>query len=163
MGVMVAVTALALQGRGLGVGEIGSLFAIYAAVTLTAELPFGGLADGVGRKPVFLIATVASMMASIVFLLSEAFWPLAAAFGLVGLGRALRSGTLCTVLLKRSWKAELTYPQYGSPGHQHPTSWTCPSMNCHTPTKLSDRAKRQKTGFSALTVIRRPNVKVRIG
>ena len=101
MGVMVAVTALALQGRGLGVGEIGSLFAIYAAVTLTAELPFGGLADGVGRKPVFLIATVASMMASIVFLLSEAFWPLAAAFGLVGLGRALRSGTLCTVLLKR--------------------------------------------------------------
>jgi len=94
MGVMVAVTALALQGRGLGIGEIGSLFAIYAAVTLTAELPFGGLADGVGRKPVFLIATVASMMVSIVFLLSEAFWPLAAAFGLVGLGRALRSGTL---------------------------------------------------------------------
>ena len=91
MGVMVAVTALALQGRGLGIGEIGSLFAIYAAVTLTAELPFGGLADGVGRKPVFLIATVASMMVSIVFLLSEAFWPLAAAFGLVGLGRALRS------------------------------------------------------------------------
>ena len=95
MGVMVAVTALALQGRGLGIGEFGSLFAIYAAVTLTAELPFGGLADGVGRKPVFLIATVASMMVSIVFLLSEAFWPLAAAFGLVGLGRALRSGN-CT-------------------------------------------------------------------
>ncbi|MEM9579866.1 MAG: MFS transporter [Pseudomonadota bacterium] len=94
MGVMVAVTALALQGRGLGVGEIGSLFAIYAAVTLTAELPFGGLADGVGRKPVFLIATVASLMASIVFLLSDTFWPLAASFGLVGLGRALRSGTL---------------------------------------------------------------------
>lgn len=94
MGVMVAVTALALQGRGLGVGEIGALFAIYAAVTLTAELPFGGLADGVGRKPIFLIATVASVMASIVFILSNAFWPLAASFGMVGLGRALRSGTL---------------------------------------------------------------------
>ncbi len=94
MGVIVAVTALALQGRGLGVGEIGTLFAIYAAVTLTAELPFGGLADGIGRKPVFLLATVASLTASAVFILSDAFWPLAASFGLVGLGRALRSGTL---------------------------------------------------------------------
>lgn len=94
MGVIVAVTALALQGRGLGVGEIGALFAVYAAVTLTAELPFGGLADGVGRKPVFLLATAASLMASIVFIWSNAFWPLAASFALVGLGRALRSGTL---------------------------------------------------------------------
>ena len=94
MGVIVAVTALALQGRGLGTGEIGALFAVYAAVTMTAELPFGGLADGVGRKPVFLIACAASLMASVVFILSGAFWPLAASFGLVGLGRALRSGTL---------------------------------------------------------------------
>lgn len=94
MGMVVAVTALALQGRGLGVDEIGALFAVYAAVTMIAELPFGGLADGVGRKPVFLIATVANVMASVVFLLSGAFWPLAASFGLVGLGRALRSGTL---------------------------------------------------------------------
>ena len=94
MGMIVAVTALALQGRGLGIGEIGALFAVYAAVTMTAELPFGGLADGVGRKPVFLIATVASLMASAVFILSGSFWPLAASFGLVGLGRALRSGTL---------------------------------------------------------------------
>ena len=36
MGVIVAVTALALQGRGLGVGEIGALFAVYSAVTMTA-------------------------------------------------------------------------------------------------------------------------------
>lgn len=94
MGVIVAVTALALQARGLGVGEIGQLFAVYAAVTIMAELPFGGLADGVGRKPVFLLATVASLMASVVFIFSDAFWPLVASFGLVGLGRALRSGTL---------------------------------------------------------------------
>ena len=94
MGVIVAVTALALQGRGLGIGEIGALFAVYAAVTMTAELPFGGLADGIGRKPVFLIATAASLMASVVFILSGGFWPLAISFGLVGLGRALRSGTL---------------------------------------------------------------------
>ncbi len=94
MGLIVAVTALALQARGLGVGEIGALFAVYAAVTMISELPFGGLADGIGRKPVFLIATVASVMASTAFILANAFWPLAVSFGLVGLGRALRSGTL---------------------------------------------------------------------
>ena len=94
MGAIVAVTALALQGRGLGAQEIAALFAVYAAVTLTAELPFGGLADGVGRKPVFLLATAASLMAYLLFVLSGTFWPLAASFGLVGLGRALRSGTL---------------------------------------------------------------------
>ena len=94
MGVIVAVTALALRGRGLGVGEIGALFAVYSAVVLTTELPFGGLADGLGRKPVFLIATAASLAASIVFVVSGMFWPLAASFALVGLGRALRSGTL---------------------------------------------------------------------
>jgi len=33
-------------------------------------------------------------VASVVFILSDAFWPLAASFALVGLGRALRSGTL---------------------------------------------------------------------
>ncbi len=94
MGVIVAVTALALQGRGFGVGDIGALFAVYAAVAMIAELPFGGLADGVGRKPIFLIATAASLIASVVFMSSDTFWPLALSFGLVGLGRALRSGTL---------------------------------------------------------------------
>ncbi len=45
MGAIVAVTALALQGRGLGVGEIGAPFAVYAATTIIAELPFGGLGE----------------------------------------------------------------------------------------------------------------------
>lgn len=93
-GMTVAATVLALQGRGLDVGQIGALFAIYSAVAMATELPFGGLADGIGRKPVFLLAVAASLAASLVFVLSEAFWPLAASFALVGLGRALRSGTL---------------------------------------------------------------------
>ena len=93
-GLSVAATVLALQGRGLDVGEIGALFATYAAVAMAAELPFGGLADGMGRKPVFLLAVAASLAASLVFLSAGAFWPLAASFALVGLGRALRSGTL---------------------------------------------------------------------
>ena len=94
MGVVVAVTVLALQGRDLSLADIGGLFAVYAAVAMIAELPFGGLADGLGRKPVFLIATIASLMASVVFIASDTFWPLAVSFALVGLGRALRSGTL---------------------------------------------------------------------
>ena len=93
-GLTVAATVLALQGRGLGVSEIGALFAIYAGTAMAAELPFGGLADGIGRRPVFLLAVAASLAASLVFLMSGTFWPLAASFAFVGLGRALRSGTL---------------------------------------------------------------------
>ena len=93
-GLVVAATVLALQGRGLDVGAIGALFAVYAAVAMAAELPFGGLADGIGRKPVFLLATGASLAALLVFVSSASFAPLAASFALVGLGRALRSGTL---------------------------------------------------------------------
>lgn len=105
MGVSLAVTALALQGRGLGLADISALFAIYSAVTLTAELPFGGLADGLGRKPVFLLATGASLLALAVFILSGSFAPLALSFALVGLGRALRSGTL------DAWFVEGVYAQ----------------------------------------------------
>ena len=93
-GLTTVAAVLALQGRGLDVGQIGALFATYAAVAMAAELPFGGLADGIGRKPVFLLAVAASLAASLLFILSAAFWPLAASFALVGLGRALRSGTL---------------------------------------------------------------------
>jgi MFS family permease len=94
MGLTVAIVVLALQSRGLDVAQIATLFAIYAATTMLTELPFGGLADGIGRKPVFLLATGASLAALTVFILSDTFAPLAFSFALVGLGRALRSGTL---------------------------------------------------------------------
>lgn len=94
MGLTVAVVALALTDRGLDLFQISLLFGIYALTTMTLELPFGGLADNIGRKPVFLAAVIASLLSLALFLASRDFYVLALSFACIGFGRALRSGTL---------------------------------------------------------------------
>jgi len=94
MGLTVAVVALALIDRGMSLFEISLLFGVYAVTTMAMELPFGGLADTIGRKPVFLSAVVASLISLGLFLSSSDFYVLAVSFAFIGFGRALRSGTL---------------------------------------------------------------------
>ncbi len=94
MGLTVAVVALALIARDMNLFQISLLFGVYSLTTLAMELPFGGLADNVGRKPVFLSAVVASLISLVLFLSSSNFYVLAFSFAFIGLGRALRSGTL---------------------------------------------------------------------
>jgi len=94
MGLTVAVVALALTDRGMDLFQISLLFGVYALTTMVMELPFGGLADSIGRKPVFLTAVVASLISLALFLSTSDFYVLALSFAFIGLGRALRSGTL---------------------------------------------------------------------
>ena len=74
--------------------QISLLFGLYALTTMAMELPFGGLADSIGRKPVFLTAVVASLISLALFLSTSDFYVLALSFAFIGFGRALRSGTL---------------------------------------------------------------------
>ena len=94
MGLTVAVVALALIDRGMDLLQISLLFGVYSVTTLTMELPFGGLADTIGRKPVFLAAVIASLISVALFLSTSDFYVLALSFAFIGIGRALRSGTL---------------------------------------------------------------------
>jgi len=94
MGLTVAVVALALTDRGMDLFQISLLFGVYSLTTMAMELPFGGLADNIGRKPVFLTAVVASLISLALFLSTSDFHVLALSFAFVGFGRALRSGTL---------------------------------------------------------------------
>ena len=94
MGLTVAVVALALTDRGMNLFQISLLFGVYSLTTMAMELPFGGLADNIGRKPVFLAAVVASLVSLALFLSTSDFYVLALSFAFIGLGRALRSGTL---------------------------------------------------------------------
>ena len=94
MGLTVAVVALALTDRGMDLFQISLLFGIYSITTLAMELPFGGLADNIGRKPVFLASGVASVTSLALFLSTSDFYVLALSFVFIGFGRALRSGTL---------------------------------------------------------------------
>ncbi len=94
MGLTVAVVALALTDRGMDLFQISLLFGVYSLTTMAMELPFGGLADCIGRKPVFLTAVVASLISLMLFLSTSDFHVLALSFAFIGFGRALRSGTL---------------------------------------------------------------------
>ncbi|MQQ07769.1 MFS transporter [Epibacterium sp. SM1979] len=94
MGLTVSVVALALSDRGLDLFQISLLFGVYSVTTMTMELPFGGLADSIGRKPVFLTAVGASLLSLALFLATHNFYGLAVSFAFIGFGRALRSGTL---------------------------------------------------------------------
>mgnify|MGYP000409402823 CR=1 FL=1 len=94
MGLTVAVVALALTDRGMDLFQISLLFGVYSLTTMAMELPFGGLADNIGRKPVFLAAVVASVVSIALFLSTSDFHVLALSFAFIGFGRALRSGTL---------------------------------------------------------------------
>lgn len=94
MGLTVAVVALALTDRGMDLFQISLLFGVYSLTTMAMELPFGGLADSIGRKPVFLTAVVASLISLVLFLSTRDFNVLAISFAFIGFGRALRSGTL---------------------------------------------------------------------
>ena len=94
MGLTVAVVALALTDRGMDLFQISLLFGVYSVTTMTMELPFGGLADTIGRKPVFIAAVLASLVSLALFLSSAEFGVLALSFAFIGFGRALRSGTL---------------------------------------------------------------------
>lgn len=94
MGLTVAVVALALTDRGMDLFQISLLFGVYSLTTMAMELPFGGLADSIGRKPVFLAAVAASLISLVLFLSTRDFYVLALSFAFIGFGRALRSGTL---------------------------------------------------------------------
>lgn len=93
-GVIVAVLVLFQLDRGLTLAEIGLVSATQAAVVLLLELPTGGLADALGRRPVLLAAGVIAVASTTLMLLSDSLVMFVLAWGLQGIYRALDSGPL---------------------------------------------------------------------
>ncbi len=93
-GLFITVFVLLMRDRGLTLAEIGIGTAMQGFVMLFLELPSGGLADALGRKPVLLLATLFSIASSVVLLAADTVVLLAVAFGLQGVFRALDSGPL---------------------------------------------------------------------
>jgi hypothetical protein len=61
---------------------------------LVLELPSGGLADALGRKPVLVLAAAMSIGATALLLVVHGVWLLAIVFAINGIARALDSGPL---------------------------------------------------------------------
>lgn len=94
-GLIGPVLILVMTDRGFSLTTIGIAAAAQGVVVLCLELPTGGLADAIGRRPVLLGATVVEAFAIVVFALWAHTLPmLMAVWALQGVYRALESGPL---------------------------------------------------------------------
>lgn len=93
-GITLVVLVLLLQERGFNLFDIALITATYYGTALIFELPFGGLADGIGRKPVYVLGVFADLTALLILLYFGSFNAAIVSYALYGFGRALSSGSL---------------------------------------------------------------------
>lgn len=93
-GLIIPVFVLLLQDRGLSLAQIGMAGAAQGLLVLLLELPTGGLADSLGRRPTLLAASVVDLVSLMVLAFVTDLGTAVLAFALQGVYRALESGPL---------------------------------------------------------------------
>lgn len=93
-GLLIPVTVLLMQERGLSLSQIGLAVATQGLVVLALELPTGGFADTLGRKPVLLVAAVVHLASLVLLVVADTFALFILGWILQGVFRALESGPL---------------------------------------------------------------------
>ncbi|MEV4466551.1 MFS transporter [Micromonospora echinofusca] len=101
-GLLIPVMILLMQERGLSLSQIGLVATAQGLIVLTLELPTGGFADALGRKPVLVAAWVTCVISLAVFVVADSFWLFFLSWALQGVYRALDSGPL------ESWYVDAT-------------------------------------------------------
>jgi len=94
VGLTLGLTVLLPLERGLSLAQVGGLMALAGFVSLALELPTGGLADTLGRRPLLLVAAAIAVTSTLLFLLADSAALFAVALVLQGVFRALDSGPL---------------------------------------------------------------------
>jgi predicted MFS family arabinose efflux permease len=93
-GLQLPVLVLLLTERGFTLAQIGMVAAARGVVVFLLELPTGGLADALGRRPVLVGATLVELVVVALLTTADSMALLAVLFALDGLYRALESGPL---------------------------------------------------------------------
>ncbi|MFJ8580773.1 MFS transporter [Micromonospora sp. NPDC093277] len=101
-GLMIPVMILLMQERGLSLSQIGLVATAQGLVVLALELPTGGFADALGRKPVLATAWVIGLISLAIFAFADSFWLFFLSWALQGVYRALDSGPM------ESWYVDAT-------------------------------------------------------
>ena len=94
VGLLLPVMTLLPLQRGLTVAQLGAALATQGIVVLLLELPTGGLADALGRRPVVLASAGFAIVALGLVAVARSPLAFAVAFGVMGVFRALDSGPL---------------------------------------------------------------------
>jgi len=93
-GLLIPVLALLPLDRGLSVAQLGLVTAVQGWVVFAMELPTGGFADSLGRRPVLVTAAGLSLVSLFLLFMAHSMAMFAAAYAVQGLFRALDSGPL---------------------------------------------------------------------
>ena len=94
VGLVIGLVTLLMLEREMSLSEIGLIFATQGIVVLALELPTGGLADALGRRPVLILAGAIGIGSAVLFLLAQTLPAFMLALALQGVFRALDSGPL---------------------------------------------------------------------
>ncbi|MET8234469.1 MFS transporter [Micromonospora sp. NPDC005298] len=109
-GLMIPVMVLLMQERGLSLPQMGLAFTAQGLLVLALELPTGGLADALGRRPLLIAAGLLNLVSLSLFAVADSFWLFFLVYAVQGIYRALDSGPL------ESWYVDATLaadPQAG--------------------------------------------------
>ncbi|BCJ41531.1 hypothetical protein GCM10010168_54700 [Actinoplanes ianthinogenes] len=94
VGLTIPLTTLLPLSRGLTISQAGVTAAVQGLTVLVLELPTGGLADALGRRPVLLIAGAVNLVSLSVMSFADTVALFGVAWFLQGIFRALDSGPL---------------------------------------------------------------------
>ncbi|MGA8978647.1 MAG: MFS transporter [Pedococcus sp.] len=94
VGLTIGVTTLLALERDMNLAQIGVIFSMQGFVVLGLELPTGGFADALGRRPVLVASAVVALVSGLVFVTAHTFTAFVVALLLQGVFRALDSGPL---------------------------------------------------------------------
>ncbi len=92
VGLTTPVMVLLALSRGLTLQQVGLLFTVHGLVVLALELPTGGLADVLGRRPVVVVGAALHLLSCLVYATAHSFAGFLVGILLLGVGRALDSG-----------------------------------------------------------------------
>ncbi|MBB6079726.1 MFS transporter [Streptomyces paradoxus] len=92
-GLGMATMVLLFTERGMSLAAVAGLFAAHSLTVAALELPTGGLSDVLGRRPVLAAAGGLGVVAFALIGLGTSAWLLTAGMVLMGVARALASGT----------------------------------------------------------------------
>lgn len=101
VGMFSVVIVLLLKDRGFSLFDISILFAVFSGTGLVLEMPLGGLADGIGRKPVFMMSIVAFLLSILTLIMFDDYWLTMLSLVFMGFRMALMSGTLGAWFIER--------------------------------------------------------------
>jgi len=94
VGLLIPVIILTFQSRGLNLTEVGIVMAVWVGSTATLEIPFGGLADTIGRKKTYSYSLVLTLLGCLNLLYANSLIGILVSAMFLGASRAVYSGTL---------------------------------------------------------------------